>query len=185
MLKELNSDEASEQSQWLSAFWTGETRQLASGEEPSCFEHVGLPSDFRRRFLSLLSYQFSSFHPTLALTILQNKKAKETHSKTFPPSLLEGFMRTKPISARLWPSQLSVARNWRHISALTTWNGWSCTPGVWWTITSSWTWSQWWHASFSSSSSVTCLSLLPSVWVAFYLLGMSVFSSVRKCVNVP
>ncbi|XP_011605868.2 RNA cytidine acetyltransferase [Takifugu rubripes] len=58
MLKELNTDEASEQSQWLTAFW----------------------KDFRRRFLSLLSYQFSSFHPSLSLTILQNKKAKETHT---------------------------------------------------------------------------------------------------------
>ncbi|MEQ2193272.1 hypothetical protein XENOCAPTIV_029967 [Xenoophorus captivus] len=34
-------------------------------------------SYFRRRFLSLLSYQFSSFHPSLALSILQNKKLKE------------------------------------------------------------------------------------------------------------
>lgn len=34
-------------------------------------------SDFRRRFLSLLSYQFSNFHPSLALSILQNKKSKE------------------------------------------------------------------------------------------------------------
>ncbi|CAG08734.1 unnamed protein product, partial [Tetraodon nigroviridis] len=58
MLKELNTDEASEQSRWLAAFWT----------------------DFRRRFLSLLSYQFGSFHPSLALTILQNKKATETHT---------------------------------------------------------------------------------------------------------
>uniref|UniRef100_A0A8D3E2Y5 RNA cytidine acetyltransferase n=1 Tax=Scophthalmus maximus TaxID=52904 RepID=A0A8D3E2Y5_SCOMX len=52
MLKELNTDEAPEQSQWLSAFW----------------------KDFRRRFLSLLSYQFSSFSPSMALSILQNKK---------------------------------------------------------------------------------------------------------------
>uniref|UniRef100_A0A4W6CX57 RNA cytidine acetyltransferase n=1 Tax=Lates calcarifer TaxID=8187 RepID=A0A4W6CX57_LATCA len=58
MLKELNTDEAPEQSQWLSAFW----------------------KDFRRRFLSLLSYQFSSFHPSLALSILQNKKSKEETS---------------------------------------------------------------------------------------------------------
>lgn len=55
MLKELNTDETPEQSQWLSAFW----------------------KDFRRRFLSLLSYQFSSFHPSLPLSILQNKKSKE------------------------------------------------------------------------------------------------------------
>lgn len=55
MLKELNTDETPEQSQWLTAFW----------------------KDFRRRFLALLSYQFSSFHPSLALSILQNKKSKE------------------------------------------------------------------------------------------------------------
>ncbi|XP_075995531.1 RNA cytidine acetyltransferase [Genypterus blacodes] len=58
MLKELNADEAPEQSRWLSAFW----------------------KDFRRRFLSLLSYQFSSFQPSLALSILQNKNAKEEKS---------------------------------------------------------------------------------------------------------
>ncbi|XP_061630784.1 RNA cytidine acetyltransferase [Phyllopteryx taeniolatus] len=56
MVKELISDE--EQSQWLSAFW----------------------KDFRRRFMSLLSYQFSSFSPSLALSILQNKSAKEAVS---------------------------------------------------------------------------------------------------------
>ncbi|XP_028285696.1 RNA cytidine acetyltransferase [Parambassis ranga] len=55
MLKELNTEEATEQSQWLSAFW----------------------KDFRRRFLSLLSYQFSRFPPSLALSVLQNKKIKE------------------------------------------------------------------------------------------------------------
>ncbi|XP_062403816.1 RNA cytidine acetyltransferase [Sardina pilchardus] len=56
MLKELNSEESPEQGQWLSAFW----------------------KDFRRRFLSLLSYQFSNFSPSLALNILQNKNAKES-----------------------------------------------------------------------------------------------------------
>ncbi|XP_061532157.1 RNA cytidine acetyltransferase isoform X3 [Phycodurus eques] len=56
MVKELISEE--EQSQWLSAFW----------------------KDFRRRFMSLLSYQFSSFPPSLALSILQNKSAKEAVS---------------------------------------------------------------------------------------------------------
>ncbi|TKS73604.1 RNA cytidine acetyltransferase [Collichthys lucidus] len=58
MLKELNTEDAPEQSQWLSAFW----------------------KDFRRRFLSLLSYQFGNFHPSLALTILQDKKSKEEMS---------------------------------------------------------------------------------------------------------
>lgn len=101
MLKELNTDEASEQSQWLAAFWTGETAQLDCNEEPSCFEHVVFPSDFRRRFLSLLSYQFSSFHPSLALTILQDKKAKETHGKSLPLSHRKAFICTKPTSTRL------------------------------------------------------------------------------------
>lgn len=35
------------------------------------------PIDFRRRFLSLLSYQFSTFSPSLALNILQNKNIKQ------------------------------------------------------------------------------------------------------------
>ncbi|KAL2093932.1 hypothetical protein ACEWY4_011244 [Coilia grayii] len=56
MLKELNSDESPQQGPWLSAFW----------------------KDFRRRFLSLLSYQFRNFSPSLALNILQNKNAKES-----------------------------------------------------------------------------------------------------------
>lgn len=43
-------------------------------------EQLLFSSDFRRRFLSLLSYQFGSFHPSLALNILQNKKSKEEKS---------------------------------------------------------------------------------------------------------
>uniref|UniRef100_A0A672QL63 RNA cytidine acetyltransferase n=1 Tax=Sinocyclocheilus grahami TaxID=75366 RepID=A0A672QL63_SINGR len=60
MLKELNAEESTEQDQWLSAFW----------------------KDFRRRFLSLLSFQFSKFSPTLALNISQNKNAKGDSSGT-------------------------------------------------------------------------------------------------------
>ncbi|XP_018616345.1 RNA cytidine acetyltransferase [Scleropages formosus] len=55
MLKELNMEESTAQGQWLSAYW----------------------KDFRRRFLSLLSYQFSSFSPSQALNILQNKNVKD------------------------------------------------------------------------------------------------------------
>uniref|UniRef100_A0A8C9X2M8 RNA cytidine acetyltransferase n=1 Tax=Sander lucioperca TaxID=283035 RepID=A0A8C9X2M8_SANLU len=69
MLKELNTDEAPEQSQWLSAFW----------------------KDFRRRFLSLLSYQFSRFHPSLSLSILQNKKSKEETSTLSSSELASHF----------------------------------------------------------------------------------------------
>uniref|UniRef100_M3ZYS7 RNA cytidine acetyltransferase n=1 Tax=Xiphophorus maculatus TaxID=8083 RepID=M3ZYS7_XIPMA len=65
MLKELNTDEASQQSLWLAAFW----------------------KDFRRRFLSLLSYQFSSFHPILALSILQNKNSAELAAHFTPYDL--------------------------------------------------------------------------------------------------
>ncbi|XP_044292828.1 RNA cytidine acetyltransferase [Varanus komodoensis] len=55
MLKVLNEEEDSEQENWLTAFW----------------------KDFRRRFLSLLSYQFSTFSPSLALNILQNRNIKK------------------------------------------------------------------------------------------------------------
>uniref|UniRef100_A0A3B4WQZ0 RNA cytidine acetyltransferase n=1 Tax=Seriola lalandi dorsalis TaxID=1841481 RepID=A0A3B4WQZ0_SERLL len=74
MLKELNTDEAPEQSQWLSAFW----------------------KDFRRRFLSLLSYQFSSFHPSMALSILQNKNSSElgTYFSPYDLKRLELYSRS-------------------------------------------------------------------------------------------
>uniref|UniRef100_A0A452G5Y5 RNA cytidine acetyltransferase n=1 Tax=Capra hircus TaxID=9925 RepID=A0A452G5Y5_CAPHI len=51
MLKTLMDEEEADQGAWLSAFW----------------------KDFRRRFLALLSYQFSTFSPPLALNILQNR----------------------------------------------------------------------------------------------------------------
>lgn len=66
MLKELNTEEAPEQGQWLSAFW----------------------KDFRRRFLSLLSYQFSGFGPSMALNILQNKNTKQDPQSTLSSSEL-------------------------------------------------------------------------------------------------
>ncbi|KAK5867197.1 hypothetical protein PBY51_011711 [Eleginops maclovinus] len=69
MLKELNTDESPEQSQWLSAFW----------------------KDFRRRFLSLLSYQFSSFHPSMSLSILQNKKSKDETTVLSSSELASNF----------------------------------------------------------------------------------------------
>ncbi|CAK6961591.1 RNA cytidine acetyltransferase [Scomber scombrus] len=69
MVKELNTDEAPDQSQWPTAFW----------------------KDFRRRFLSLLSYQFSNFHPSLALSILQNKKTKEEMSTLSSSELAGNF----------------------------------------------------------------------------------------------
>lgn len=45
------------------------------------------PVDFRRRFLSLLSYQFSTFSPSLALNILQNKNIKQqSQPRKYPGS---------------------------------------------------------------------------------------------------
>lgn len=58
MLKELNTEDSA--GQWLPAFW----------------------KDFRRRFLSLLSYQFSSFSSPLALNILQNKNIQDDSPAT-------------------------------------------------------------------------------------------------------
>ncbi|XP_040266633.1 RNA cytidine acetyltransferase [Bufo bufo] len=55
MLKSLQEEEESEQEPWLTAFW----------------------KDFRRRFLSLLSYQFRNFSPSVALNMLQNKNVKK------------------------------------------------------------------------------------------------------------
>ncbi|XP_067090614.1 RNA cytidine acetyltransferase [Osmerus mordax] len=66
MLKELNTEEAPDQGQWLAAFW----------------------KDFRRRFLALLSFQFSSFSPSMALNILQNKNAKQDPPYTLSSSEL-------------------------------------------------------------------------------------------------
>lgn len=43
---------------WLEAFW----------------------SDFRRRFVSLLGFQFRKMSPALALAVLHNKAVKETHT---------------------------------------------------------------------------------------------------------
>lgn len=60
MLKVLDGEDTAEQSQWLPAFW----------------------KDFRRRFLSLLSYQFRSFSPALALNMLQNKNIKDDSPAT-------------------------------------------------------------------------------------------------------
>lgn len=67
MLKTLSEDEDTEREPWLTAFW----------------------KDFRRRFLSLLSYQFSSFSPALALNILQNKNVKKSSSSAISRSELE------------------------------------------------------------------------------------------------
>ncbi|XP_069755546.1 RNA cytidine acetyltransferase [Narcine bancroftii] len=69
MLKILNEEEFMETAQknWLRAYWT----------------------DFQRRFLSLLGYQFSNFPPSVALNILQNKNMKEESKPSLSRSELE------------------------------------------------------------------------------------------------
>lgn len=53
MLNVLNTEEIKE-NDWLAAYWI----------------------DFRRRFINLLSYQFSKFSPGLALSMLTNRAIK-------------------------------------------------------------------------------------------------------------
>ncbi|XP_018112865.1 RNA cytidine acetyltransferase [Xenopus laevis] len=70
MLKTLHEDEESDQEPWLTAFW----------------------KDFQKRFLSLLSYQFSTFTPALALNILQNRNIKKQSENLISRSQLEGAL---------------------------------------------------------------------------------------------
>ncbi|XP_063145675.1 RNA cytidine acetyltransferase [Candoia aspera] len=67
MLKMLNEEEENTEESWLTAFW----------------------KDFRRRFLSLLSYQFSTFSPSLALNILQNRNVKQQSQSSLSRNELE------------------------------------------------------------------------------------------------
>lgn len=50
----------------------GAARRRAGGLQTSNSVRL-CPTDFRRRFLALLSYQFSTFSPPLALNIIQNR----------------------------------------------------------------------------------------------------------------
>nr|XP_032804968.1 RNA cytidine acetyltransferase [Petromyzon marinus]XP_032804969.1 RNA cytidine acetyltransferase [Petromyzon marinus]XP_032804970.1 RNA cytidine acetyltransferase [Petromyzon marinus] len=68
MLKVLNEDEQMERPEnWLAAYW----------------------KDFRRRFVTLLSYQFSGFLPAVSLNILQNRNVKEKPAQALSKSELE------------------------------------------------------------------------------------------------
>lgn len=78
MLKTLSDESEADQGAWLAAFWKGESewkggrRRRAGGLQTSNSVRL-CPTDFRRRFLALLSYQFSTFSPPLALNIIQNR----------------------------------------------------------------------------------------------------------------
>ncbi|KAL4224487.1 N-acetyltransferase 10 [Mactra antiquata] len=68
MLKALRSEE--NESNWLQAFWL----------------------DFRRRFISLMSYQFREFTPSMSLNVLQQKQFKEAQKRTLSMTELENYL---------------------------------------------------------------------------------------------
>lgn len=67
MLKSLQEEDESDNEPWLTAFW----------------------KDFRRRFLSLLSYQFGHFSPSVALNVLQNKNVRKESQSLITRAELE------------------------------------------------------------------------------------------------
>ncbi|XP_017775661.1 PREDICTED: RNA cytidine acetyltransferase isoform X2 [Nicrophorus vespilloides] len=69
MINVLKHDDEAPASDWLSAYWV----------------------DFRRRFLSLLSYQFSTFTPSLSLGVLNNKN-NQVEAKTMMRNELDVYM---------------------------------------------------------------------------------------------
>ena len=44
-------------------------------------------TDFRRRFVSLLSYQFKTFKPSMALSILQEKNLKSKEKSMYDEAI--------------------------------------------------------------------------------------------------
>ncbi|XP_022780081.1 RNA cytidine acetyltransferase-like [Stylophora pistillata] len=75
MLRRLSDQEGNSDDNWLQAYM----------------------ADFRRRFLSLLSYQFRNFRPSLALSILNNKSFKGVKDSGLTKSELEAVLTTYDI----------------------------------------------------------------------------------------
>lgn len=75
MLRRLSDQEGNSDDNWLQAYM----------------------ADFRRRFLSLLSYQFRNFRPSLALSILNNKSFKGVKDSGLTKSELEAVLATYDI----------------------------------------------------------------------------------------
>ncbi|RMX60078.1 hypothetical protein pdam_00004498 [Pocillopora damicornis] len=75
MLRRLSDREENSDDNWLQAYMT----------------------DFRRRFLSLLSYQFRNFRPSLALSILNNKSYKGIKGSGLTKGELEAVLTTYDI----------------------------------------------------------------------------------------
>lgn len=75
MLRRLSDQEGNSDDNWLQAYM----------------------ADFRRRFLSLLSYQFRNFQPSLALSILNSKSFKGVKDSGLTKSELEAVLTTYDI----------------------------------------------------------------------------------------
>lgn len=173
MLKELNTDEVPElQSQWLSAFWRGERTRLFLRQLLSFKRCTSWPNSCCSLQISAGASCLSSLTSSAASTqvwrwtscrIRSPRRSKAVRRPANLSTFSSSSSSHSPELTCLWLSQHSVAQSWRPFSLRTTWNAWSCTPGAWWTITSSWIWSQRWHASFSSSSSGTSRSQPHSV----------------------
>lgn len=75
MLRSLTSQIAGSDS-WLSAFSQGERFYSSALPSQGSLIAISIP-DFRRRFLSLLSYKFREFEASLALSVIEGANAGE------------------------------------------------------------------------------------------------------------
>ena len=79
MLKTLNGEVAGS-SNWLAAFAQGELGRYQNHDAKLTYNPLG--ADFRRRFLSLLSYKFREFDASLALSVIEGASAAESAEST-------------------------------------------------------------------------------------------------------
>lgn len=101
MIKALDkSDRLKEDGTWLSAFAQGEFCKLTAKVCKGSFQGTLSFSDFRRRFISLLSFQFRHFPSITSLSVLEaagageiasHRKARELYTSNF-------FLRTRFLS---------------------------------------------------------------------------------------
>ena len=109
--------------------------------------------DFRRRFITLLSYSFNGYSPSLALGVLTNKNVKSSNSGIYyiwVTNCSPQFNKIKNHNLSLNYSQLSRRILWMHTSHLTTWSAWKCTAVTWLIII--WLWIYYRHSRDSISS---------------------------------
>jgi N-acetyltransferase 10 len=86
MLKTLNGEVAGS-SNWLAAFAQGEARHF-DRIQSSFADHKDC-TDFRRRFLSLLSYKFREFDAALALSVIEGASSADSAESASGQSFLK------------------------------------------------------------------------------------------------